>query len=113
MESVRVDLRRTRVRATTIYPGFVKTEMTAKNKYPMPFLMELDDAVRVMARGLERGAATIAYPLPLVGVTKAMAAIPRSLYETLAGRVRRSEEHTSELQSHLNLVCRLLLEKKK
>src|SRR5260370_30572560 len=28
-------------------------------------------------------------------------------------RVQRSEEHTSELQSHLNLVCRLLLEKKK
>src|SRR5260370_29473641 len=27
--------------------------------------------------------------------------------------VGRSEEHTSELQSHLNLVCRLLLEKKK
>src|SRR5260370_29847574 len=27
--------------------------------------------------------------------------------------VVRSEEHTSELQSHLNLVCRLLLEKKK
>src|SRR5690242_21174047 len=32
-----------------------------------------------------------------------------------AGRIRdlRSEEHTSELQSHVNLVCRLLLEKKK
>src|SRR5438477_6208418 len=28
-------------------------------------------------------------------------------------RCRRSEEHTSELQSHVNLVCRLLLEKKK
>src|SRR5260370_27685069 len=28
-------------------------------------------------------------------------------------KVSRSEEHTSELQSHLNLVCRLLLEKKK
>src|SRR5260370_28427110 len=28
-------------------------------------------------------------------------------------RQNRSEEHTSELQSHLNLVCRLLLEKKK
>src|SRR5260370_14493371 len=27
--------------------------------------------------------------------------------------LQRSEEHTSELQSHLNLVCRLLLEKKK
>src|SRR5207237_4434461 len=29
------------------------------------------------------------------------------------GSGHRSEEHTSELQSHLNLVCRLLLEKKK
>src|SRR5207237_5596932 len=29
------------------------------------------------------------------------------------GPATRSEEHTSELQSHLNLVCRLLLEKKK
>src|SRR5260370_18182819 len=29
------------------------------------------------------------------------------------GQRFRSEEHTSELQSHLNLVCRLLLEKKK
>src|SRR5690242_21518574 len=28
-------------------------------------------------------------------------------------KCRRSEEHTSELQSHVNLVCRLLLEKKK
>src|SRR5260370_21469832 len=33
--------------------------------------------------------------------------------ETVAGFGARSEEHTSELQSHLNLVCRLLLEKKK
>src|SRR5260370_15421734 len=32
---------------------------------------------------------------------------------TPPGGVHRSEEHTSELQSHLNLVCRLLLEKKK
>src|SRR5690242_5921856 len=30
-----------------------------------------------------------------------------------AGLTGRSEEHTSELQSHVNLVCRLLLEKKK
>src|SRR5260370_18181718 len=32
---------------------------------------------------------------------------------TRSPRPHRSEEHTSELQSHLNLVCRLLLEKKK
>src|SRR5690242_21469442 len=34
--------------------------------------------------------------------------IPSGLYGSI-----RSEEHTSELQSHVNLVCRLLLEKKK
>src|SRR5207237_9655346 len=36
------------------------------------------------------------------------------IYPTRTARAHwRSEEHTSELQSHLNLVCRLLLEKKK
>src|SRR5260370_32523976 len=34
-------------------------------------------------------------------------------YFNQLGAETRSEEHTSELQSHLNLVCRLLLEKKK
>src|SRR5260370_24796221 len=36
---------------------------------------------------------------------------PTSIIRTRS--ITRSEEHTSELQSHLNLVCRLLLEKKK
>src|SRR2546427_8393708 len=35
------------------------------------------------------------------------------IYPTSARIVKRSEEHTSELQSQSNLVCRLLLEKKK
>src|SRR5260370_8391273 len=48
----------------------------------------------------------------------ARAATTRSMALETAHRamlrvVARSEEHTSELQSHLNLVCRLLLEKKK
>src|SRR5690606_40030060 len=37
----------------------------------------------------------------------------RSAEQAPAPRARRSEEHTSELQSRENLVCRLLLEKKK
>ncbi len=89
MESVRIDLKGTRVRATTIYPGFVKTEMTARNKYPMPMLMELDDAVRVMAKGLARGAATIAYPLSMAATMRTLGAIPQFLYEPLAGRLGR------------------------
>src|SRR5207237_4156434 len=42
-----------------------------------------------------------------------MAPAPVATPETVGPAAPRSEEHTSELQSHLNLVCRLLLEKKK
>src|SRR5256885_3283818 len=38
---------------------------------------------------------------------------PRGTYQLVVQQVERSEEHTSELQSPCNLVCRLLLEKKK
>src|SRR5207237_10577335 len=55
------------------------------------------------------------------GVHAVVAAVRRGLQGRRDGGVERrgqaprvrSEEHTSELQSHLNLVCRLLLEKKK
>src|SRR5260370_26984130 len=40
-------------------------------------------------------------------------AVVHQVDDRLAALEERSEEHTSELQSHLNLVCRLLLEKKK
>src|SRR5256884_4977709 len=36
-----------------------------------------------------------------------------SFWDEVRGGIQRSEEHTSELQSRLHLVCRLLLEKKK
>src|SRR5260370_33247904 len=53
--------------------------------------------------------------LPICLVRARGAARDRPRRGGLAGRglPYRSEEHTSELQSHLNLVCRLLLEKKK
>src|SRR5690242_21533913 len=56
-------------------------------------------------RGLRRGAR------PVVAVAWAL---NLDAEDELAApdRTRRSEEHTSELQSHVNLVCRLLLEKK-
>src|SRR3712207_9024317 len=52
--------------------------------------------------------------LGLVGVALAVQDLPGGVDVGLAVvRVRRSEEHTSELQSRQYLVCRLLLEKKK
>src|SRR5438132_9748644 len=48
-------------------------------------------------------------PLTVTTFTPTGAARARALF----GDIARSEEHTSELQSHSDLVCRLLLEKKK
>src|SRR5260370_27524813 len=55
---------------------------------------------------------TVSPPTPLPSAPpNGSASAPIGSRSTLGGA--RSEEHTSELQSHLNLVCRLLLEKKK
>src|SRR2546428_6815789 len=48
-----------------------------------------------------------------LGCTLDQAAQLRAIADSLDARNRRSEEHTSELQSRSDLVCRLLLEKKK
>src|SRR5438477_3275674 len=45
--------------------------------------------------------------------TGELALVQSRILDLPAGKFTRSEEHTSELQSHVNLVCRLLLEKKK
>src|SRR5256885_7195143 len=52
----------------------------------------------------------LSYAMQSAQVTKASAAASQAAAEAF---VTRSEEHTSELQSPCNLVCRLLLEKKK
>src|SRR5260370_16452914 len=56
---------------------------------------------------------TLFRSVPCAGASPAdlSGATPAGTFTALA--ISRSEEHTSELQSHLNLVCRLLLEKKK
>jgi NADP-dependent 3-hydroxy acid dehydrogenase YdfG len=90
MESVRVDLRGSGVSALTIYPGFVKTEMTAKNKVYMPFLMELDPAVRAIAAGIDARAPLVAFPFPLATLMRGVRALPGPLYEVLASIGRRA-----------------------
>src|SRR5690606_40789522 len=57
---------------------------------------------------LERVAARLAMPKAV-----ALSTFPRPIWAATTLYFRRSEEHTSELQSRENLVCRLLLEKKK
>src|SRR5260370_9887359 len=62
---------------------------------------------------LFRSCATWSSLFPAPSTTPSTSATPPSDPSTSTAPSPRSEEHTSELQSHLNLVCRLLLEKKK
>src|SRR5438034_4877989 len=60
-----------------------------------------------------RVARNVAAPDRAYGASdRAVESLAETFFELMATRVR-SEEHTSELQSHSDLVCRLLLEKKK
>jgi short-subunit dehydrogenase len=54
MEGLRIQLRSRGIAVTTICPGFVKTEMTDVNEFPMPFLMDADEAARRIVRALRR-----------------------------------------------------------
>src|SRR5256885_4878503 len=74
-------------------------------------LGNLEDRLAIAARGLD----LLAQVLALVGrLPEAEVVVLAGAEAALAvGRHARSEEHTSELQSPCNLVCRLLLEKKK
>lgn len=50
MESLRLEARQRGIQLSTIEPGFIKSELTERNRFPMPFLMETDQAVRIMVR---------------------------------------------------------------
>jgi short-subunit dehydrogenase len=54
MEGLRIQLRRRGIAVTTICPGFVKTPMTEVFEFPMPWLLEADEAARRIVRALKR-----------------------------------------------------------
>ena len=83
LESLRVHLARTGVRVTTICPGFVRTEMTAGNEFPMPFMIEADEAAEAICRGLERDRAEIVFPVPMALLMKAAKLVPVGLWPRL------------------------------
>lgn len=84
LESLRVDLRGSGVTVTTIHPGFVRTPMTDRNRFRMPFLWPADRAARVIVEGLVRGRGRVDFPWPMVLAVKALRCLPSWLYERLA-----------------------------
>ncbi|MCA1686052.1 MAG: SDR family NAD(P)-dependent oxidoreductase [Planctomycetia bacterium] len=70
MEGLRVQLRGRGVDVTTICPGFVRTPMTAPNTFPMPFLLEPDEAAERIVRALRRRARVYNFPWPMAALMK-------------------------------------------
>lgn len=85
-ESLQPELARDGVRVTVVNPGFVRTPMTAQNDFPMPFLMDAQDAARRTVAGLAKGRFEVAYPLPFVLILKFARLLPLRLYLALVRR---------------------------
>lgn len=77
-EALWAELEREKIRLKLISPGFVKTPIVAANEFPMPFMLEPDEAARIIARGLERPAFEIAFPRRLAWPLRLLRALPAS-----------------------------------
>jgi short-subunit dehydrogenase len=83
LESLRVELKRYGVRVVTIAPGFVRTPLTARNPYPMPFLMAPDAFARAAARAMLAGASYRVIPWQMAIVAKLLRVLPNWAFDRL------------------------------
>lgn len=86
-ESLRGSLANQNIEVNVVCPGFIKTPMTDVNRFPMPFLMPVDQAARLIRRGLERNQARIAFPWPMYWAVRFLAALPQFVLDCFAGRL--------------------------
>ncbi|GIX17779.1 MAG: short-chain dehydrogenase [Rhodothalassiaceae bacterium] len=82
-QGLRARLRRHGIRVSVVCPGFVRTPMTAENRFPMPFLMEVEDAAHRIVRGLARDKPMIGFPWPLYAAARLVACLPARLADRL------------------------------
>lgn len=90
LESARFHLKRERVQVTIVHPGFVKTPLTDKNNFFMPFLLSAERAAQVICDGIERDRKEIAFPLLFSWALKLGRVLPYPVYEQIVGTVCRS-----------------------
>src|SRR5438132_10449116 len=76
------------------------------------YTLSLHDALPISLAAPDSRLVSSAWPASSEAVTRATCAVAVAMVRRNSS-ILRSEEHTSELQSHSDLVCRLLLEKKK
>lgn len=86
LESLRIELKPYNVKVITVRPGFVKTPMTDKNEFFMPFLMEPEKAADIIVKGIKKEKSRIQFPLAISLAVRLLRIIPDSLFEYLASR---------------------------
>lgn len=82
-ESLRLELKPHGIRVVTIAPGYIATPMTARNAYPMPFLMPVERFAAKAVRCIANGESYRVIPWQMGIVAKLLRALPNWLYDLL------------------------------
>ncbi|MGC8118971.1 SDR family NAD(P)-dependent oxidoreductase [Marinobacter sp. VGCF2001] len=91
-QSLRADLAAEGIRVVVVSPGFVKTPLTDRNDFPMPFIISAEDAARRIRAGLEKGKNEIAFPKRFTWSLKVLGALPQSIIDRMAASLARKTD---------------------
>jgi short-subunit dehydrogenase len=86
LDSVAPELSAHGIACTIVHPGFVKSEMTAHNKFPMPFLVETDAAARAIADAIDARRAWLRFPWQITAAIGVASLVPRSVRAAITRR---------------------------
>ena len=88
-ESLRLELKPHGIKVVTIAPGYIATPMTAKNSYPMPFLMPVERFAARAIRCIAAGDSYRVIPWQMGFVAKLLRALPNAVYDLLFAKAPR------------------------
>ena len=92
-ESLYFDFKRSNVRVCLVSPGFIKTPMTDKNDFKMPFLKTTDYAAEKIYDGLvNKNIFEIHFPKSLTLILKIFSFLPSSIYFSLVGKMTKYQK---------------------
>jgi short-subunit dehydrogenase len=88
-ESLRVELAGSGVSVVTICPGYIRTPMTAVNRYKMPFLISVEEAVERFARAIDAKKSFTVIPWTMGVAARILRILPNWLYDSIFRRMPR------------------------
>ena len=82
-KTMRLELEPYDIDVSLIHPGFIKTPLTDKNDFDMPFLMTAEDAANRIAIGLDKRKAKLEFPKRFIYLLKFIALLPSFVWASL------------------------------